>query len=135
METQNENYYRNDNLGLEEAVEGILHQDTAVDKRGILVGRYGEETEGHAAGNPYIGDTDINRVLDDIDGEPDEDDDLEDDDLDDDLVDDDLLDDDDLDDIEEQDTFDEPFDIDDDLSLVDEDLDDEDDFKDDDFTI
>ena len=124
METQNQNYYGNDNLELEDAVEGNLYRDTAVDNREILAVPAAQEIEGGASGDDRIGNAGINSVLNDIDNGPDDDDDLDDEDLDDDLIDDDLVDDDDPE---------EPFDIDDDLSIVDEDLDDDDLDDDDDF--
>ncbi len=124
METQNQNYYGNDNLELEDAVEGNLYRDTAVDNREILAVSPALEIKSGTSGDHRPGDADIKSVLNDIDDGPDDDDDdLDDEDLDDDLIDDDLIDDEDPD---------EPFDIDDDLSIVDEDLDD-DDLDDDDF--
>lgn len=145
MKTQNQNYYGNGNLELEEAVERNLYQDAAIDIGKILTVPSAEEIES-VTDNKRMGDAVIYSLLNDIDDGPDEDDDdLDDDLIDDDLIDDDelvddddLFDDDDLDEVEDQDAFDEPLAIEDDLNLVDDDLDDDDlddDFKDDDYAI
>jgi|GEM_PF-3994149 len=109
METQNQNYGKNDNLDVKEPLEGSQGHDTTTDKSDILGGPAADEIKNSTTDDGNVGYADVDNILDEVDDRPggDDDEDLDDDDditlddddidLDEDVVDDDLDTDDDVD--------------------------------------